>query len=84
MSPRRRRDPLGREVAAFATTLRALRLELGMTQEALGERAGLGRRHIGLLERGQREPTLTTLFSVATALGLQPEELIHLVRRRAR
>lgn len=35
-----------------------------MTQEQLGLEAGLERNFISLLELGQRQPTLTSLFNV--------------------
>ncbi|MBI2833019.1 MAG: helix-turn-helix transcriptional regulator [Acidobacteria bacterium] len=50
--------------------LRALRLERGLTQEQLGERADLSYKFIGEVERGDANPTVGTLDMLATALGV--------------
>ena len=56
--------------AAFAGRLRGLRLEAGLTQEALAERAGLGVRTVQALEAGESWPLRTTLLRLAQTLGL--------------
>jgi transcriptional regulator with XRE-family HTH domain len=53
-----------------------IRRELGWTQEHLAERSGLSQQYISGLERGQRNPTLVTLYELATALHTSPVELI--------
>ncbi|MDB6102439.1 MAG: family transcriptional regulator [Gammaproteobacteria bacterium] len=71
-----------REVAcAFGVVLRDSRRERNMTQESLAERADLDRTYPSLLERGLRQPTLTYLFAIADALGMDPAELVRLTRR---
>jgi transcriptional regulator with XRE-family HTH domain len=62
--------------------LRNARREQGVTQEALAETADFDRTYPSLLERGLRQPTLTYLFGIADALGMDPEELVRLVRAR--
>ena len=47
-----------------------IRKERGLTQEALAEKSGLSQQYISGLENGQRNPTIVTLFELATALGL--------------
>lgn len=57
--------------APFGQSLRRLRLEAGLTQEALADLTGLSVRGISDLERGQRRyPRLETVRLVAEALGL--------------
>ena len=46
------------------------RKEKGLTQEALAEKSGLSQRYISGLENGLRNPTVLTLYKLATALGL--------------
>lgn len=67
---------------AFGGVMRELRLESGLTQEQLGFEAGLRRTFISVLELGQQQPTLTTIFKLAPALGLTPAALIGLVDSR--
>lgn len=50
--------------------LRSLRLARGLTQTALGEKAGLRRSHISRVEQGERSPSLETLERLTTALGV--------------
>jgi len=44
------------------------RRRLGLTQEALAERAGISVTFCGQIERGIRNPTFLILHSIATAL----------------
>lgn len=60
----------------FGQRLRALRLERGLNQDEFAHLAKLHRSHIGLLENGQRDPQLTTLYRLAAALGITPAQLL--------
>jgi transcriptional regulator with XRE-family HTH domain len=53
-----------------------LRDRAGLTQEALAERAGFSQQFISDLERGKCNPTVVTLYELATALGVGPVELV--------
>jgi transcriptional regulator with XRE-family HTH domain len=55
---------------AFATVLRDLRTQKKVSQENLAFLSGLDRTYISLLERGKRQPTLTSLFSISKALDM--------------
>jgi transcriptional regulator with XRE-family HTH domain len=48
--------------------LRALRKERGLTQDKLGELAGLSGKFIGEVERGQKSISIDSLYAVAVAL----------------
>ena len=50
--------------------VRSLRLVAGVTQERLAEKAGISLKHLGELERGRSNPTLSSLEALATALGV--------------
>jgi transcriptional regulator with XRE-family HTH domain len=53
-----------------------MRLELGLSQEELAERAGLHWVYISGVERGVRNPSLKTIASLARALGVTPDTLL--------
>jgi transcriptional regulator with XRE-family HTH domain len=56
--------------------VRELRHARDLTQEQLGERAGLSYKFIGEVERGIGNPTLDTLASVAAALDVEVVDLV--------
>ena len=65
--------------AAFGMVIRELRSEAGLTQEQLGFEADLRRTFISVLELGQQQPTLTTIFKLAKALKIPASKIIGLV-----
>ena len=77
---RRRSAPLNPD-EAFAQALRHARMQRGMSQEALGFESGYHRTYISMLERGQMNPTLRTILSLATALGMPAVQLIQDVEK---
>lgn len=66
-------------VSIFGKVLRELRENRKLSQEKLAEFCDLDRTYISLLERGLRQPTLTTLFRLSDALNIKPSELVELV-----
>ncbi len=62
--------------SAFGEVLRSIREEKGLSQEQLGFESGFHRTYISQLERGQKSPSLKTLFRVAEALQVKPSQLI--------
>jgi len=56
--------------------LREVREEAGLSQERLGHDAGSGRTYISQLERGERGPSLKTVFRLASKLGLSATEIV--------
>ena len=59
----------------FAYNLRRRRVEVGISQEELGERTELHRTEISLLERAGREPRYATLLKLCGALSTTPDAL---------
>jgi transcriptional regulator with XRE-family HTH domain len=55
---------------ALAATLRRTRTERGHTQEDLAHRAGLTVAAVARIERGQANPTWTTVRALAQALNI--------------
>jgi transcriptional regulator with XRE-family HTH domain len=60
----------------FTANLRRLREERGLSQEAVGDRAGMTQSQYARIERGDVDPTLKTLKRLATALGVPTSELL--------
>jgi transcriptional regulator with XRE-family HTH domain len=61
---------------AFGLTVRELRKQQKKTQEQLGFDADLRRTFVSLVELGQQQPTLTTIWKLAKALGTTPSEMM--------
>ena len=59
----------------FGGNVRRLREALGMTQESVAEASGLDRSYVGGVERGERNPTLSAILRLATALRVTPARL---------
>jgi len=56
--------------------IRELRRKKGWSQEALADRCGLHRSHMGEIERGKANVTLATLAMIATTLQTTAAELL--------
>ena len=61
---------------AFGDLIRKIRQKKGLSQEALALEAGLDRTFISLLERGSRQPSLTTILKIAKVLEISASTLI--------
>ncbi len=62
--------------AAFGQRIRAIRNRRGISQESLALKCGLDRTYISGIERGTRNPSLTNILKVATALDVPPSDLL--------
>ena len=60
----------------FGQVLREQRNTRGISQEALALSANVDRTFVSQMERGIRQPTITTLMKLAGALGIQPSTLV--------
>jgi XRE family transcriptional regulator, regulator of sulfur utilization len=61
---------------AFGAVVRARRLEIGLSQEALSSLASVERSHMGKIERGEHLPNLVLILRLAQALKIRPGELV--------
>jgi len=61
---------------AFGKILREHRERCALSQEDLADAADLDRTFVGMLERGQRQPSLESLFRIANALNIAPSTLV--------
>lgn len=60
----------------FGSNLRSCRKAAGLSQEGLAFASGMHRTEISLLERGTRDPRLSTIARLALALGKDSAELV--------
>jgi len=56
--------------------LKRIREVKEIRQERLAELSGFGQQYISDIERGRRNPTVVTLFHLASALGVTPADLV--------
>lgn len=67
---------------AFGYVLRNLRKTKGLSQEELAYRSGLDRTYISLLERGLRQPSLSSILQLSNPLGVSSSEMVSQVEAK--
>ncbi len=60
---------VGRVIAQF-------RKNRGISQETLSGLADIGRTHLSAIERGERKPTLETLYRLSVAMGITMSTIV--------
>lgn len=63
---------------AFGLVLKTERTKKKISQEQLALSCNLDRTFISMLERGQRQPSLTSILAISTSLEVPAETLIKL------
>ena len=76
--------PLPRLQDAFGQVLKDLRTERGLSQQQLALDSELDRTYISLLERGLRQPTLSTIFQLAEVLKFSASDIVARVEKVVR
>ncbi len=61
---------------SIGKVIRKHRIKLDLSQEKFAELVGLSKNYIGDLERGEKEPTISTLNNIGTKLGKTASRLI--------
>jgi len=69
-------QPISSASRVFGERVRARRLAMGLSQEALAHQTGIHWTFLGQVERGQRNLNLHNLLKVAAGLGVDPAELV--------
>lgn len=67
--------------AAFGTVLRMFRKKAKMSQEKLAAGSNLDRTYISLLERGIRQPSLSSIISLSKTLKISAAKMIAAVEK---
>jgi len=69
---------------AFGDALRELREDRDLSQEAAALTCGIDRSYLGKLERAEKVPTLTTIWKIADAFGIEASTLMARAERLAK
>lgn len=72
-----------RKTQEAVTLMVEVRKKKGLSQQKVADVAGITRSAVGLIESGQRIPTLTTCFKIARALEVDLAELIKKAQKAA-
>ena len=59
-----------KECVDFGAAIRRFREKQGYSQEAFADKIRVHRTYVGGIERGERNPTLSTIHRIAEALGV--------------
>ncbi|TLY81053.1 MAG: helix-turn-helix transcriptional regulator [Gammaproteobacteria bacterium] len=70
--------------STFGQVLREQRTARGISQEDLALNADVDRTFVSQMERGIRQPTITTIMKLAEALGIQASALVARMERLLR
>lgn len=62
----------------FGDKIREERVKRGLSQEKLGEIAKVHRTYVGMIERAEKNITLTNIEKFAKALGIKISDLVNL------
>ena len=68
----------------FGIVLRRKRNEQELSQEELAHRAGMTMRYISLLECNKRQPTISTIYALCTALNISMSDFMEEVESNMR
>lgn len=60
----------------FGARIKQLRQEKGLTQELFAQKCGLHKNYIGMIERGERNPSLINIEVIAKGLDISISNLM--------
>ena len=69
-------EPQTNPALELGQAIKRRREELGMTLEQLSERCKITANYIGTIENGKRDPSISTLYGIASGLGVSLGELL--------
>lgn len=68
--------PYQHALKRFGESMQKTRKEQNLSQERLAEMVGVNRTYISLVEKGERNPSLKTLYRIAKALKVSSDQLL--------
>nr|AGS53557.1 hypothetical protein [uncultured bacterium contig00062] len=60
----------------LSRNIRQFRVNSGLSQEELAEKAGISVPYLGAIERGEKWPGPATMGEIANSLGVEPHDLL--------
>ena len=66
---------------AFGKILRKFRKKANLSQEKLAQESNLDRTYISLLERGLRQPSLSSILQLSKALKMSATDMVYEVEK---
>lgn len=63
-------------LSQLGNTIKSYRNKYKISQEKLADSAGLHRTYIGMIERGEKNPSFLALISISNALNITINELL--------
>jgi transcriptional regulator with XRE-family HTH domain len=66
----------GNILIRFGARIKMLRQEKGLTQEQFAKKCGLHKNYIGMIERGERNPSLLNIEVIAKGLEISISDLM--------
>jgi transcriptional regulator with XRE-family HTH domain len=73
---RKTRSSTSGPLQQFGKRVRSKRLELGLSQEQLGNKSSLHVTYVGSIERGERNLALLNILKLSKALNVPPGSLL--------
>lgn len=58
-----------------------LRVQQGLSQEELAQKAGIARSHLAMIENGKKSASVETLWRIAEALGIKLSYLLDVIEK---
>lgn len=69
---------------AVGAAIKKLRKERKLSQEVFSALAGIARSHLSMIETGNKQANLETLWKIAGAFEIRPHELIRLIEEQSK
>lgn len=70
------------DAALVGCVISKFRKKKGISQEVLSGLADIGRTHLSAIERGERKPTLETLYRISCALDVKMSDIVKEIESR--
>ena len=64
------------DFSSIGKNIRKFRIEKKLRQEDLAERSGLSANYVGMVERGEKIPSLETFISIVNTLGVSADMVL--------